>query len=68
MPPALLTLSIGGVSTQLKVDETIPGKIKPVKSVRLTLTGVATVHQEEVLVQFLADLSKLIEQPLTISL
>jgi hypothetical protein len=68
VPPSLLTLSIGGISTQLTTDETKPGKIKLSKSVKLTLTGVASVHKEEVLVQFLSDLSKLIEQPMTISL
>ncbi len=68
VPPSLLTLSIGGISSKLVSDEINKGKIKVSKSINLALTGVASVHKEEVLVQFLSDLCKIIDQPMTISL
>lgn len=68
VPPSLLTLSIGGISNQLVADESKNGKINVSKTINFTLTGVASIHKEEVLVKFLSDLTKLIEQPMTISL
>jgi hypothetical protein len=49
-------------------EESQPNAIKVAKSIRLSLTGVATVFEEDSLVRFLTDLSKLIEKPIMISL
>ena len=64
----MLSLSIGSQNTQLVINENSSSGIKAVKTMKLSLTGVATVFEEDCLVNFLSDLSKLIEQPLMISL
>jgi hypothetical protein len=61
-------LTIGNITNKLTTDEKDPTKIKVVKDVKLTLTAAATVFEEELLSNFLADLSKFIEQPFSISL
>ena len=65
VPPALLSLSFSKVFNRLVQEEE---KITHAKHLNLTLTGVATVFQEDTLTILLEDIVRHIEQPLTISL
>jgi hypothetical protein len=50
------------------VDESSLENIKVSKSLKISLTGAAIVFEDDLLVTFLSDLSKLIENPITITL
>ncbi len=65
VPPALLSLSIGTIHKKLIENGE---KVNFADHCNLTLTGAATLFQEEVLSEFLENIVKLIEQPLSISL
>jgi hypothetical protein len=65
VPPALLSLSIGKVYQKIIEAE---GKISHARHLNLTLTGVATIFQEDSLTVLLEDLARYIQNPLNISL
>jgi len=65
VPPSLLSLSIGKTFNRI-IDE--GEKISHARHVNLTLTGVATVFEEDSMTNLLQGIVNLIEQPLSISL
>lgn len=67
IPPSLLTLSFGHIIKDLVSDE-INTNIKVASKIKISLTGVATAFEEDVLIHFLSNITSLIEQPLRISL
>jgi hypothetical protein len=66
IPPALITVSLGVISTKLEMEG--DGKIMPINKMNLTIAGAASVFDDDTLADFITDLSKLIEHPLSISL
>jgi len=65
VPPALLSLSVGRVYHKIIEEE---GKISHARHMNLTLTGAATIFQEDSLTVLIEDLVRNIENPLNISL
>jgi len=65
VPPALLSLSVGKVYHKIIEEE---GKISHARHFNLTLTGVATIFQEDSLTVLLEDLVRYIQNPINISL
>jgi pyruvate/2-oxoglutarate dehydrogenase complex dihydrolipoamide acyltransferase (E2) component len=65
VPPALLSLSLGKISSKVSfLDE----KVSVSKNLNINLTAVVTAFEEEILSKFLEDIRNTIENPYNISL
>jgi len=66
IPPALLTLTIGGISNKLQINE--EKSIFVYKSLNYSFTAATNAYEDDVIAQFISDLNNIIENPMLISL